>query len=193
MFTLAVKSYQIVNHNNNKKKKHNNRNNNNTNTNNTNDTIDIASHVSKWLCDPGAVGSGGHPHLQRRSPARRHGDEGDMYICTYIHIVTCIRIYIYIYIHIYVVYTHATNQVCYMSCCAHYLFECCLLFSTGLPTPGLHNKIPAYKIFARGWVAQICLFDWWRLRFSRGWVRKDGNLVTETGCTMVRSYQTARR
>ena len=21
-------------------------------------------------------------------------------------------------------------------------------------TPGLHNKIPAYKIFARGWVAQ---------------------------------------
>ena len=25
-------------------------------------------------------------------------------------------------------------------------------------TPGLHNKIPAYKIFARGWVAQepIC-------------------------------------
>ena len=24
-------------------------------------------------------------------------------------------------------------------------------------TPGLHNKIPAQKIFARGWVAQICL------------------------------------
>ena len=23
----------------------------------------------------------------------------------------------------------------------------------------------------------------WRLRLSRGWVRKDGNLVTETGCT----------
>ena len=25
-------------------------------------------------------------------------------------------------------------------------------------TPGLHNKIPAYKMFARGWVAQqpIC-------------------------------------
>ena len=23
-----------------------------------------------------------------------------------------------------------------------------------IPTPGLHNKIPAYKIFTRGWVAQ---------------------------------------
>ena len=23
-----------------------------------------------------------------------------------------------------------------------------------VPTPGLHNKIPAYKILARGWVAQ---------------------------------------
>ena len=27
-------------------------------------------------------------------------------------------------------------------------------------TPGLHNKIPALKIFARGWLAQICLFHW---------------------------------
>ena len=26
------------------------------------------------------------------------------------------------------------------------------------------------------------LFHWWRLRFSRGWVRKDGNLLKETGC-----------
>ena len=26
-------------------------------------------------------------------------------------------------------------------------------------TPGLHNKISAYKIFARGWVAQICFFS----------------------------------
>ena len=28
---------------------------------------------------------------------------------------------------------------------------------TNQNTPGLHNKIPAYKIFARGWVAQTCL------------------------------------
>ena len=27
-----------------------------------------------------------------------------------------------------------------------------------LLTPGLHNKIPAYKIFARGWVAQEPFF-----------------------------------
>ena len=26
-------------------------------------------------------------------------------------------------------------------------------------TPGLHNKIPAYKIFARGWVAQEPFFS----------------------------------
>ena len=25
-------------------------------------------------------------------------------------------------------------------------------------TPGLHNKIPAYNIFARGWVAQESIF-----------------------------------
>ena len=27
-----------------------------------------------------------------------------------------------------------------------------------LPTPGLYNKIPAHKIFARGWVAQEPIF-----------------------------------
>ena len=27
-------------------------------------------------------------------------------------------------------------------------------------TAGLHDKIPAYNIFARGWVAQICLVHW---------------------------------
>ena len=51
-------------------------------------------------------------------------------------------------------------------------------------TPGLHNKIPALKIFARGWVAQESVFvTLSTLRFSRGWVRKDGNLVMETRCT----------
>ena len=29
------------------------------------------------------------------------------------------------------------------------------------------------------------LFHRQRLRFSRGWVRKDGNLLTETGCIMI--------
>ena len=49
-------------------------------------------------------------------------------------------------------------------------------------TPGLHNKIPAQKIFARVWVAQEPVFHRQWLRFSRVWVRKDGNLVMETGC-----------
>ena len=49
-------------------------------------------------------------------------------------------------------------------------------------TPGLHNKIPDLNIFARGWVAQKSLVYRQRLIFSRGWVRKDGNLATETGC-----------
>ena len=51
-----------------------------------------------------------------------------------------------------------------------------------IPTPGLHNKIPALKIFARGWVAQESICTLSTLRFSRGWVRKDGNLVMEAGC-----------
>ena len=56
-------------------------------------------------------------------------------------------------------------------------------------TPGLHNKIPALKIFARGWVAHESIFvTLSTLRFSRGWVRKDGNLVMETGCIVVRVF-----
>ena len=34
-----------------------------------------------------------------------------------------------------------------------------LVKSTLIATPGLHNKIPAYKIFARGWVAQKSFFS----------------------------------
>ena len=34
----------------------------------------------------------------------------------------------------------------------------------GLHTPGLHNKISAYKIFARGWVAQKSFVSQWRER-----------------------------
>ena len=49
-------------------------------------------------------------------------------------------------------------------------------------TPGLHNKIPPHKIFARVWIAQELCFTLSTLRFSRVWVRKDGNLVMETGC-----------
>ena len=43
-------------------------------------------------------------------------------------------------------------------------------------TPGLHNKIPALKIFARGWVAQEPIFYTINAKIL------DGNLVMETGC-----------
>ena len=42
-----------------------------------------------------------------------------------------------------------------------------------LCTPSLHNKIPAWKTFARGWVAQkTFLFIGIGVRLSMGWVRK---------------------
>ena len=28
-------------------------------------------------------------------------------------------------------------------------------------TPGPHNKDPRHKIFAKGWVAQTSIFDWY--------------------------------
>ena len=53
----------------------------------------------------------------------------------------------------------------------HYTIICYLIWTDGLyyaihhkydtlynTTPGLHNKIPALKIFARGWVAQETIF-----------------------------------
>ena len=52
-------------------------------------------------------------------------------------------------------------------------------------TPGLRNKISAYKICARGWVAQKSMFYTINAKIFQGWVRKDGNLLTETGCRQV--------
>ena len=60
-------------------------------------------------------------------------------------------------------------------------------------TPGLHNKIPALKIFARGWVAQESMFVYTINANSRDWVRKDGNLVMETGCSILYSAWAYRR
>ena len=33
-----------------------------------------------------------------------------------------------------------------------------IIITISLDTPGLHNKIPAYNMFARGWVAQESIF-----------------------------------
>ena len=59
-------------------------------------------------------------------------------------------------------------------------------------TPGLHNKIPAHKIFARVWVAQEPICYTINAKISRVWVRKDGNLVMETGCTAISSTGSSR-
>ena len=55
-------------------------------------------------------------------------------------------------------------------------------------TPGPRYKISPYKTFAKGWVAQKhLLIGNYRsgVRFSKGWVRKDKNLITWIGCMPV--------
>ena len=52
-------------------------------------------------------------------------------------------------------------------------------------TPGLHNKISASNICLPGaGLLRNLLVTLSTLRLSRGWVRKDGNLLRETGCTV---------
>ena len=108
-----------------------------------------------------------------------------IYICIHVYMYTCIRIYIYIYMYIHIyIYTHIILHKfgAQDPCASNWLsIEASGTFaSEGLldssttqrakthsppersdpltTTPGLHNKIPALKIFARGWVAQksIC-------------------------------------
>ena len=58
-----------------------------------------------------------------------------------------------VYIYIYTLFVYVLSIVC---------CNCSIVSQLGSPesvrasdsTPGLHNKIPALKIFARGWVAQ---------------------------------------
>ena len=79
-----------------------------------------------------------------------------MYVCIYIYIFMSLSLslslYIYIYIYIYIIqvptFDYSNNM---------HSFGRADQSSKG-NTPGLHSKIPAYNIFARGWVAQepIC-------------------------------------
>ena len=55
-----------------------------------------------------------------------------------------------------------------------------------LSTPSPRYKISRCKTFAKGWVAQkYILIGNYRsgVIFSKGWVRKDENLITWIGCT----------
>ena len=93
-----------------------------------------------------------------------------MYVYIYIYIYLCVYIYIYIYIyiciyrsithirHIYIVFRKGRSPRGSDSTSLRrrrYSFMYC----TGFTTPGLHNKIPAHKIFARVWVAQEPIFS----------------------------------
>ena len=56
----------------------------------------------------------------------------------------------------------------------------------GAATAGSHHKIFPHKTFSKGWVAQepfVIGSLTAALRFSKGWVRKDLNLVMGIGCT----------
>ena len=76
-----------------------------------------------------------------------------------------VYIYIYIYIYGYYVYIYICTYVCICVYISMYTHNYTHIFSArrgawaeGTPhswcgTPGLHNKIPAQKIVARGWVA----------------------------------------
>ena len=63
-------------------------------------------------------------------------------------------VYIYIYTHIYIyIYTHLGPAPCRGAPCTRGASE----VRTSRCTPGLHNKIPAHKIFARVCIAQKSL------------------------------------
>ena len=79
-----------------------------------------------------------------------------MYIYIYIYRERDRHIYIYIYIYIYI---HSYN--------IH---------------PVSITRFPLSRFSPGAGLLRNPLVHRWRLRFSRGWVRKDGNLVTETGC-----------
>ena len=65
----------------------------------------------------------------------------------------CVCVYIYIYI-----YISCINHISYYTVSNPPVSFRQGRLRDGPATPGLHNKIPALKIFARGWVAQkyIC-------------------------------------
>ena len=75
----------------------------------------------------------------------------------YIHV--CIYIYIYIYMYIY-----ARQAECKYSHWSQFQRICVVKDHT----PGLHNKIPAHKIFARVWVAQEPFFSLVAAKTSQG-------------------------
>ena len=121
--------------------------------------IYIHIYIYMYLSRPAAGVRRSAATSHRWHPRARDADYTPGLLCIYIYIYiytyTYVYMYISLYIYIYIMYIYIYVYVQY---------------SWGLPqgastkprplhgTPGLHSKIPASKIFARGWVAQepIC-------------------------------------
>ena len=62
---------------------------------------------------------------------------------------------------------------------------CFCVFCMGSLHPVSITRFPL-RIFSPGaGLLRYVFVHWQRLRFSRGWVRKDGNLLRETGCSNI--------
>ena len=113
----------------------------------------------------------------------------------YIYIPLSLHIYIYRYIYIYIyiyryIYTH---DILYYYYTILYYYSsvllpyCTILCGAVLRYTMLHlvsiTRFPLRRFSPGARLLRNPLFHRQWLRFSRGWVRKDGNLPTETRCT----------
>ena len=78
-----------------------------------------------------------------------------IYMYIYIYIYTNVH---YIHIHIYIYHTFRRSFVYQKAQPSQHLLKPMFLTNKSpRATPGLHNKIPTYNIFARGWFAQTSI------------------------------------
>ena len=91
------------------------------------------------------------------------------YVCIYIYIHMSVYLSLSIYIYIYIcIYTYMIRN-----CTAVHLH------------PVSITRFPLGRFSPGAGLLRYVFFHWQPLRFSRGWVRKDGNLLTETGCISI--------
>ena len=100
-----------------------------------------------------------------------------IYIYIYIYIYTHIHTYIYIYIYLVL---HGSVLIIFF----------CGVHRRDSRGPALHpvsiTRFPLSRFSPGAGLLRNPFFTLSTLRLSRGWVRKDGNLVMETGCSEVR-------
>ena len=110
----------------------------------------------------------------RSRPGRRRPLSLYIYIYTYTYIHT----YIYIYIHYTVYYMYILYIYIYI-----YSIVCMLCYI--ILHPVSITRFPRRRLSPGAGLPRNPLFRRKWLRLSRGWVRKDGNLLTETGCSIM--------